>query len=55
MMRRPCHMVRVSTMITGAVDVDGDDAAVAPFASFICSPTMLNAMTPQISQILQNE
>lgn len=48
-------MVRVSTMITGAVDVDGDDAAVAPFASFIGSPTMFTAMTPQISQNLQNE
>ncbi|TQE00908.1 hypothetical protein C1H46_013448 [Malus baccata] len=50
-MQRPCHMVQVSTWIMGA----GTDAAVAVllFASFIWPLEMFNAVTPQISQVLQ--
>lgn len=44
-------MVRVSTRIMGAAGTDADVAVVA-FDSFICSLEMLNAVTPQISQVL---
>lgn len=42
----------VSTRITGAPAVDGA-VTVAAFASFVRSPAMLSAVTPQISHVLQ--
>lgn len=47
-------MVLVSTRIMGAAGTDGS-VVVVPFASFVCSVAMLNAVEPQISQVLQNK
>lgn len=45
-------MVRDSTSITGAANAAEAAAAVALFASFLCSPATLSAVAPQISQVL---
>ena len=52
MTRRPCQKPWLSATVAGPASASLV-LAVAPFPSFVCSPTTLSAVAPQISQVLQ--